>query len=93
MQRSLRRVTQQVALDSLMQLAANTKTTPEARAVVMEQLVQLKTRIAAQHDPDPVTEAHLRQSERDITSFLTNPVMPPGRTVAPPQPPGAPLAN
>jgi hypothetical protein len=93
MQRSLRRVTQQVALDSLMQLAANTKTTPEARAVIMEQLVQLKTKIAAQHDPDPVTEAHLRQSERDITSFLANPVMPPGRTVAPPQPAGAPLAH
>jgi hypothetical protein len=93
MQRSLRRVTQQVVLDSLVALAANAKTTPEGRAVAMEQLVQLKKRIAAQHDPDTVTEAHLRQAERDITAFLANPVLPAGRTVAPPQPAGAPLAD
>jgi hypothetical protein len=93
MQRSLRRVTQRVLLDSIMGLAANPKTTPEVRAVAMEQLVQLKAKLAAQTDPDAVTEAHFRQSERDIAQFLTNPVLPAGKTVAPPQPAGAPLAD
>ena len=90
---SLRRVTQQVALDSLMALAANPKTTPDVKAVVMEQLVQLKTKLPEMHDPDAVTEAHFRQSERDLTRFLTNPVVPAGKVIAPPQPAGAPLAN
>ena len=93
MQRSLRRVTQQVALDSLMALAANAKTTPESRAVAMQLLVELKGNLTAMHDPDGVTEAHLRQAERDITAFLINPVLPAGKVVAPPQPPGAPLAH
>jgi hypothetical protein len=93
MARSLRRVTQQVTLDSMMSLAANPRTTPEARAVVMDQLVQLKAKLADKHDPDAVTEAFVRQSERDITRFLTNPIMPPGKVIAPPQPAGAPLGQ
>ena len=91
MTRSLRRVSRQVALDSLMVLGANPKTTPEARAVVIEQLVQLKAKIAQMHDPDQVSEAVLRQSERDLTRFLANPAMGAPKTVAPSQPAGAPL--
>ena len=93
MQRSLRRVTQQVALDSMLALAANPKSTPDTRAVVMEQLSQLKPKLAAMHDADAINEAHLRQSERDLTRFLTNPVLPPGKLIAPPQPAGAPLGQ
>ena len=93
MARSLRRVTQQVMLDSMTGLAANPKTTPEARAVVMEQLVQLKAKVAESHDADAVTEAHLRQSERDITRFLANPASAAGKVIALPQPAGAPLGE
>jgi hypothetical protein len=91
MLRSLRRVTRQVALDDLMILAANPKSTPETRAVVIEQLVQLKAKIAGLHDPDAVTEATLRQSERDLTRFLANPSAGAPKSAALSQPAGAPL--
>ena len=74
-----------------MMLGANPKTTPEARAVVIEQLVQLKAKIAQMHDPDPVSEAALRQSERDLTRFLINPSAGAPKAAALPQPAGAPL--
>jgi hypothetical protein len=78
-------------LDSIMALAANPKTTPEVRAVTMQELTQLKASIADRHDPDAVSEAHLRQAERDITKFLANPAMP--KPAALPQPAGAPLGE
>ncbi|MCU1259244.1 MAG: hypothetical protein JWO80_2129 [Bryobacterales bacterium] len=91
MLRSLRRVTRQVALDDLMMLGANPKSTPETRAVVIEQLVQLKARIAGMHDADAVNEATLRQSERDLTRYLVNPSMATPKAAALAQPAGAPL--
>ena len=91
MLQSLRRVTQQVVLDSMMALAANPKTTPDVKAVVMARLVELKGSLPKMSDPDAVMEAHLRQAERDVTRFLNNPVLPAGKTIAPPQPAGAPL--
>jgi hypothetical protein len=91
MDRSLRRVTRQVALDDLMILAANPKSSPETRAVVIEQLVELKPKIAGLHDPDGVTEATLRQAERDLTRFLQNPSAGAPKSAALPQPAGAPL--
>lgn len=71
--RSLRRVTERVALDSMMILGANADTTPEARAFVLDQIARLGTRLSSRHDDDPITEAHLRQAERDIASYLENP--------------------
>lgn len=91
MLRSLRRVSRQVALDDLMMLGANPKSTPETRAVVIEQLVQLKAKIAQMHDADAVNEATLRQSERDLTRYLVNPALAAPKSSALPQPAGAPL--
>ena len=91
MERSLRRVTRQVALDDLMILGANPKSSPETRAVVIEQLVQLKSKMTGMHDTDAVTEATLRQSERDLTRFLQNPSAGAPKSAALPQPAGAPL--
>ena len=91
MSRSLRRVARQVALDELMILAANPKTGPEARAVVLDTLVHLKEKIAGLHDKDAVNEATLRQSERDVTRFLANPSANAPKAASLPQPAGAPI--
>ena len=64
--RSLQRVSERVVLDSLMILGAHDETTPEARAVAFETLERLGEDISERHDEDRVTEAHLRQAERDI---------------------------
>jgi hypothetical protein len=71
--RSLRRVTQRVALDSMMILGADDDTTPDARAYILDQINRLSAEIAARKDEDPLTEAHYRQSERDIARYLTDP--------------------
>jgi len=71
--RSLRRVTQRVALDSMMILGANDTTTPEARAYMLDQLARLATDIAARKDEDPLTDAHYRQADRDIARYLADP--------------------
>jgi hypothetical protein len=71
--RSLRRVTQRVALDSMMILGANENTTPEARAYILDQIARLATEIAARKDEDVITDAHYRQAERDIARYLTDP--------------------
>lgn len=91
MMRSLRRVTRQVALDELMILGGNAKSAPETRAVVLEQIIQLKSKISGMHDPDAVNEASLRQAERDITRYLVNPAANAPKSAALPQPAGAPL--
>jgi hypothetical protein len=99
--RSLRRVTQRVALDSLMVLGAHSQATPDVRALVMEELARLGKVLPQRHDDDAVTEAHLRQAERDIARFLENPSAVAPRSVMPawgarprsryPLPPGPPL--
>ena len=91
MHQSLRRLTRQVVLDELMILGANPKASPETRAVVLQQLVELKGRLASMKDDNPVTEATLRQSERDVTRYLLNPVANAPKSAALPQPAGAPL--
>ena len=71
--RSLRRVTERVALDSMMILGANENTTPEARAYVLDQLARLASEVATRKDEDPLTDAHYRQAERDIARYLADP--------------------
>ncbi len=71
--RSLRRVTQRVALDSMMILGAHENTTPEARAYAIEQIARLGSELATRKDEDPLTDAHYRQAERDIARYLDDP--------------------
>jgi hypothetical protein len=71
--RSLRRVTQRVALDSMMILGGSDAASPEARAYILDQLTRLGGEIAKMTDPDPITAAHYQQSARDITRYLENP--------------------
>jgi hypothetical protein len=71
--RSLRRVTQRVALDSMMILGGSDEASPEARAYILDQLTRLAAEIAKMSDADPITAAHYQQSARDITRYLENP--------------------
>jgi hypothetical protein len=71
--RSLRRVTQRVALDALMILGAAPKTTPEARSYVLDRLTLLAKELEKRRDRDPMTQAHYRQAARDIARYLDNP--------------------
>jgi hypothetical protein len=99
--RSLRRVSQRVALDSLMALGGAADATPEVRAVVLDRLERFRAELAGRHDDDAVTEAHYRQAERDIARYLENPSANAPKSVLPawggrprsryPLPPGPPL--
>jgi hypothetical protein len=71
--RSLRRVSQRVALDSLMMLGGNADTTPEVRAYVLDQIARLGESLRARKDENPITDAHYRQAERDVARYLENP--------------------
>ena len=72
-QKSLRRVTQRVALDSLMMLGAHADTSPEVRAYVLDQLARLGESLRTRRDDNAMTAAHYRQAERDIARYLENP--------------------
>ena len=91
--RALRRVSQRAALDAVMILGASPQSTPEVRAVAINQLAKLKTTLLAASDPDAVSEAHLRQAQRDITKYLENPTAFAPKSSALPQPPGAPIGE
>jgi hypothetical protein len=71
--RSLRRVTERVALDSMMILGGSDDASPESRAYILDQLTFLGADLAKRADEDPVTAAHYRQAARDITRYLENP--------------------
>ena len=71
--RSLRRVTQRVALDSMMILGGSDDASPESRAYILDQLTFLARDIAGKTDDDPVTASHYRQAARDIERYLENP--------------------
>ncbi len=87
--KSLQRQTQRVFADALMTLGASPASPPDVKAVVMAEVGALRTKVAQMKDADPVTEAHLRQVERDLARFLQNPTAP--RNVAPPPPVMAPI--
>jgi hypothetical protein len=71
--RSLRRVTQRVALDSMMVLGAAPAATPEARSYVLDRLTLLGKALEKRRDGDPMTQSHYRQAARDIARYLENP--------------------
>ena len=101
--RSLRRVTQRVALDSLMILGGSDDASPEARAFVLDQLTRLAGDVAKMTDADPITAAHYQQSARDIARYLENPKANAPRSASAawggrprsrfPMPPGPPLGG
>ena len=94
--RSLRRVTQRVALDAMMILGASPQATPEVRAITLNRLARLRERLAgsaAAPSNDEATEAHIRQAARDIAKYLDNPVAYAPKPSALPQPPGAPIGG
>lgn len=70
---TLRRVTQGVALDALMQLGASADLSPEARAFVLDQLAVLGDSLAARRANDRVTQAFYRHSAREIGRYLEDP--------------------
>jgi hypothetical protein len=81
--KSLQRQTQRVFIDALMTLGASAESTPDVKAVVMAAVATLRTQVAGMKDSDSVTEAHLRQIERDLTRYAQNPTAP-KRSAAPP---------
>jgi hypothetical protein len=99
--RSLRRVTQRVALDSMMVLGASPKTSPEVRSYVLDRLAGLGKDLDKRRDSDPMTQAHYRQAARDIARYLENPAANAPKSASPPWgerprsrfplPPGPPL--
>jgi hypothetical protein len=93
MMRSLRRGAERVALDAMMMLGAHANATPDVRAVVLNRLTQLRTQLTSRRDSDAVTEAHIRQAERDLARYLENPTANAPKSSALPQPPGAPLGG
>jgi hypothetical protein len=99
--RALRRVTQQVALESMMILGGNDEAAPEARAYVLNKLSTLATTLKARPGADALTTAFYRQTARDIAHYLEDPKANVPKTATPswgkgprsrfPQPPGPPL--
>ncbi|MFN3521928.1 MAG: zinc-dependent metalloprotease [Phenylobacterium sp.] len=99
--KALRRVSQDVALKSMMMLGAADDASPEARAYVLDQLAGLAAGLKTRKDADPLTAAFYRQTARDIEAFLADPAAHAPKTSAPawggsprsrfPLPPGPPL--
>jgi hypothetical protein len=89
MNKSLQRQTQRVFVEELMNLGASAAATPDVKAVVMAEAISLRAKVADMKDADPLTEAHLRQVERDLQRFIQNGTVP--RRSAPPAPVMAPI--
>lgn len=88
-EKSLQRQTQRVFVDALMTLGASPAAPPDVKAVVMAEAGTLRTKVGEMKDADAVTEAHLRQVERDLARYLQNPTIP--KNSAPPAPVMAPI--
>lgn len=71
--KALRRVSQQVALESMMILGAKPEGSAEAQAYVLDQLAQLSEALNVRKDADPLTQAFYRQTARDIDRYLADP--------------------
>jgi len=99
--RALLRVTQDVALASLMKLGGAEDAAPEARYYVLDQLAQLAEQLRTRRDADPLTAAFYRETARQIDRYLEDPKAHAPKAVMPawgeqplsrwPQSPGPPL--
>jgi len=100
-QRALLRVTQSVAMESMMALGGAKDTAPEAKDYVLDQLAALADDLKSRKDGDPLTDAFYRESARQITHYLANPEANVPKEIEPvwgkgprsrfPLPPGPPL--
>jgi Met-zincin/Domain of unknown function (DUF5117) len=100
-ERALLRVTQDVALQSMMKLGGTPDVSPEARDYVLDSLNQLADELKSRTDVDRLTAAFYRQSAREIQRYLSNPEANAPKKVTPewgkgprsrfPEPPGPPL--
>jgi hypothetical protein len=82
--KSLQRQAQRVYVDALMTLGANPASTADVRAVVMAAVTSLRGQVAGMKDADAVTEAHLRQVERELAKFIQTPATPKHSAAQPP---------
>lgn len=99
--RALLRVSQGVALQSMMIMGGAEDGSPEARAYVLDQLASLSRDLKSRKDGDPLTAAFYRQSARDIDHYLEDPAKNAPKSAMPnwgkgprsrfPMPPGPPL--
>jgi len=87
----LRRVVNDTVLQRLMMLAANPQVQPQARAIALDQLIELDAWIGAQVSRAPADwRAHYRFSSDQIRRFLANPAAMPPQTPLK-APPGSPI--
>jgi hypothetical protein len=89
---ALRRVTQRVVLDALLDLVARPEASPEVRAAVHSALLRLRLSLHARISRDPAAEAHLRLAERDLREYLEKPEVRKALP-APTAPPGRPIGQ
>jgi hypothetical protein len=87
----LRRVSQRVVLDGLLDLAARPEASPEVRAAVFAELSRLRRSLALRRSVDREAEAHLRLAERDLAEFLEQPEVRRARPRPLTPPPGRPI--
>lgn len=90
---ALRRVSQRVVLDSLMDLAARRDSPPEVKAGVNARLLRLRSELKLRHSPESAAEAHWRQAERDLAEFFEEPETRKSRPPRVPVPPGRPIGE
>jgi hypothetical protein len=89
---AMRRVSQRVVLDALLDLAARADAAPEVRAAVMQRVIRLRTELHGRLSADPQAQGHLRLAERDLAEFLEKPEVRKARA-ATAAPPGRPIGE
>jgi hypothetical protein len=67
-----------------MTLGASPASTPDVKAVVMSEVAALQKQVSGMKDSDAVTEAHLREIDRELTNYMRNPTMPKSSAAPPP---------
>jgi len=88
---ALRRVSQRVVLDRMMDLAADETAAPEVRGRTLLALTDLRARMNAMKAADAAGRAHLFLARRDLSEFLEKPEVRRNRRPAPAAPPGRPI--
>jgi hypothetical protein len=88
---ALRRVSQRVVLDGLMDLAASPQASPEVRAATVAELERLRRNLKVMRSAEAAAEAHIRLAERDLGEFLDRPETRRPRPPRPAAPPGRPI--
>ncbi len=90
---ALRRVTQRVVLERLMDLAADPAANADTRALVRLHLERLRATLRLRQPHDVLERAHDRQAERDLRVFLDEPAVAAPKFLSPVAPPGRPIGH